>query len=141
MILYYLVEIAEWENKLREIENKDNRGKRRPWRDYARSAEKMLYCQDDAREELYHPCGVLRIHYSQVHFIRNDGHRLPTADCSDHILTTAETTLQKLGCIPGFTAMFSIGLMWLTDAGTSRVQIFTATSVFLAVLVVFVQNQ
>ncbi|KAH7110731.1 hypothetical protein EDB81DRAFT_954024 [Dactylonectria macrodidyma] len=57
------------------------------------------------------------------------------------VLTTAKGTLQKLGYIAGFTAMFSIGLMWLTDAGTSRVQIFTATAAFSAVLVVFVQNQ
>ncbi|KAH7011101.1 hypothetical protein EDB80DRAFT_384078 [Ilyonectria destructans] len=57
------------------------------------------------------------------------------------VLTTAKGTLQKLGYIAGFTAMFSIGLMWLTDAGTSRVQIFTATAAFSAVLVVFVQGQ
>ncbi len=44
------------------------------------------------------------------------------------ILTRVETTAQKLGLIAGFTALFSIGLIWLTDAGTSRVQIFAATA-------------
>ncbi len=44
------------------------------------------------------------------------------------ILTTAKTTLQKLCYIGGFTALFAIGLMWLTDAGTSRSNIFTATA-------------
>ncbi|RYP55897.1 hypothetical protein DL771_012273 [Monosporascus sp. 5C6A] len=56
------------------------------------------------------------------------------------ILTTAETTGQRLGYIAGFTALFALTLMWLTDA-KSRVHIFTATSAFSAVLVVFVQNQ
>jgi hypothetical protein len=51
---------------------------------------------------------------------------LPTLSIG--VLTTAEGTLQKLGYIGGFTALFSIGLMFLTDAGTSRVQIFTATA-------------
>ncbi len=37
------------------------------------------------------------------------------------VLTTAETTAQKLGYIGGFTAMFAIGLLWFTDASTSRV--------------------
>ncbi|KAK0636771.1 hypothetical protein B0T17DRAFT_613453 [Bombardia bombarda] len=57
------------------------------------------------------------------------------------VLTTAQTTLQKLGYIAGFTALFSIGVMWLTDASTSRIQVFTATAAFSAVLVVFVQGQ
>jgi hypothetical protein len=44
------------------------------------------------------------------------------------ILTTAQTTMQKLLYIGGFTALFAIGVMGLTDAGTSRVNIFTATA-------------
>jgi hypothetical protein len=44
------------------------------------------------------------------------------------ILTTAETRLQRLLYIGGFTALFAIGVMWLTDANTSRVQVFTATA-------------
>ncbi|KAM7214659.1 putative isoleucyl-tRNA synthetase [Rhypophila decipiens] len=55
------------------------------------------------------------------------------------ILTTADTLRDKLLYIGGFTALFSIGLMVLTSE-TSRVQIFTATAAFSAVLVVFVQN-
>ncbi|KAI0434246.1 hypothetical protein F5Y09DRAFT_297000 [Xylaria sp. FL1042] len=57
------------------------------------------------------------------------------------ILTTAKTTLQKLYYIGGFTALFAIGLLWLTESGTTRIQIFMATAAFSAVLVVFVQNQ
>jgi hypothetical protein len=57
------------------------------------------------------------------------------------ILTTAETTRDKLLYIGGFTAMFAIGLLWLTEAGSSRLQVFTATAAFSAVLVVFVQGQ
>ncbi|KAM7197145.1 hypothetical protein V8F33_005804 [Rhypophila sp. PSN 637] len=56
------------------------------------------------------------------------------------ILTTADMLRDKLLYIGGFTALFSIGLMILTSE-TSRVQIFTATAAFSAVLVVFVQNQ
>ncbi|GAB1316088.1 hypothetical protein MFIFM68171_06298 [Madurella fahalii] len=57
------------------------------------------------------------------------------------VLSTAETRGQIFAYISGFTAMFSMGLMWLTDAATKRVQVFTATAAFSAVLVVFVQNQ
>lgn len=57
------------------------------------------------------------------------------------VLTTAKTTMQKLLYIGGFTALFAIGVMWLTDAGTSRLSVFTATAAFSAVLVVFVQGQ
>jgi len=48
---------------------------------------------------------------------------------------------EVLGFIALFTTIFAIGLMLLTDAGTSRVEIFTATAAFSAVMVVFVQNQ
>jgi len=57
------------------------------------------------------------------------------------ILATAHGTMHVLLYIGGFTALFAIGLMFLTNAETSRVEIFTATAAFSAVLVVFVQNQ
>jgi len=57
------------------------------------------------------------------------------------VLTTAKTTRDKLLYIFGFTMAFVFGLVTLTDAGISRVQIFVATAAFSAVLVVFVQNQ
>jgi hypothetical protein len=51
---------------------------------------------------------------------------LPTLAIS--ILTTAHGTLQILLYIGGFTALFAIGLMFLTNAETTRVEIFTATA-------------
>jgi hypothetical protein len=51
---------------------------------------------------------------------------LPTLAIS--ILTTAHGTLQILLYIGGFTALFAIGLMFLTNADTTRVEIFTATA-------------
>ncbi len=45
-LLYYQVEIAFWEAKLKETENIDHEVKKRPRRDYARSAEKMLFYKD-----------------------------------------------------------------------------------------------
>ncbi|KAH8891763.1 hypothetical protein GQ53DRAFT_746258 [Thozetella sp. PMI_491] len=57
------------------------------------------------------------------------------------ILSTAQGTMHKLLYIGGFTMLFAIGLIILTDCSTSRIQIFTATAAFSAVLVVFVQNQ
>jgi len=51
---------------------------------------------------------------------------LPTLAIS--ILTTAHGTLQILLYIGGFTALFAIGLMLLTNAETTRVEIFTATA-------------
>ncbi|RDW67566.1 hypothetical protein BP6252_08962 [Coleophoma cylindrospora] len=47
---------------------------------------------------------------------------------------------ELLGVIAAFTAAFAMGLMCLTNASTSRVEIFTATAAFSAVMVVFVQN-
>ncbi len=41
------------------------------------------------------------------------------------ILTTATTMAHKLAYIGGFTALVRHRLMWLTDANTSRVNIFT----------------
>jgi hypothetical protein len=44
------------------------------------------------------------------------------------ILAKLHSTGVLLGVIAAFTAVFAIGLMFLTDAGTSRVEIFTATA-------------
>jgi hypothetical protein len=44
------------------------------------------------------------------------------------VLTTAKGNTEKLLYIGGFTALFAIGLMFLTDGNTTRVQIFTATA-------------
>jgi len=57
------------------------------------------------------------------------------------VLAKLHETAELLGLIAVFTAIFAIGLMFLTGSGTSRVEIFTATAAFSAVLVVFVQNQ
>ncbi|KAK3987001.1 putative isoleucyl-tRNA synthetase [Cladorrhinum sp. PSN332] len=54
------------------------------------------------------------------------------------ILSTVETLSHRLALIASFTAVFCAGLMMLTEI--TRVQVFTATSAFLAVLVVFVQQ-
>jgi len=51
---------------------------------------------------------------------------LPTAAIA--VLSNIHTTGKILGLIAGFTTAFALGLMMLTDAGTSRVQIFTATA-------------
>ncbi|PQE32720.1 phthalate transporter protein [Rutstroemia sp. NJR-2017a WRK4] len=81
---------------------------------------------------------------------------LPTVAIA--VLSRLDSTRVLIGVIAAFTAIFAIGLMWLTDAGTSRVEIFTATAAsyvsphiwaiilltasrFSAVMVVFVQNQ
>ncbi|KAJ8065317.1 hypothetical protein OCU04_006008 [Sclerotinia nivalis] len=64
---------------------------------------------------------------------------LPTVAIA--VLSSLQSTVEILGVIAAFTAIFAIGLMFLTDAGTSRVEIFTATAAFSAVMVVFVQNQ
>jgi len=81
---------------------------------------------------------------------------LPTAAIA--ILATMHSTPKVLGFIGLFTAIFAMGLMGLTDSGTSRTEIFTATAAYVlrgkppcevanvfgrfsAVLVVFVQNQ
>ncbi len=44
------------------------------------------------------------------------------------ILTTAKTDRDKLLYIGGFTMLFAIGLLLVSEAGTSRIQIFTATA-------------
>ncbi|KAF7930138.1 hypothetical protein BELL_1130g00020 [Botrytis elliptica] len=64
---------------------------------------------------------------------------LPTVAIA--VLSSLESTRELLGVIAAFTAIFAMGLMFLTDASTSRVEIFTATAAFSAVMVVFVQNQ
>ncbi|APA10290.1 hypothetical protein SS1G_07260 [Sclerotinia sclerotiorum 1980 UF-70] len=64
---------------------------------------------------------------------------LPTVAIA--VLSSLQSTAELLGVIAAFTAIFAMGLMFLTDSGTSRVEIFTATAAFSAVMVVFVQNQ
>lgn len=44
------------------------------------------------------------------------------------VLTLLHTTAQLLGLIAVFTGIFAIGLLFLTDGTTSRVEIFTATA-------------
>ncbi|RDW63414.1 hypothetical protein BP6252_10959 [Coleophoma cylindrospora] len=56
-------------------------------------------------------------------------------------LSQVHATSQLLGLIAAFTTIFAIGLMFLTGGTTTRVEIFTATAAFSAVLVVFMQNQ
>jgi hypothetical protein len=51
---------------------------------------------------------------------------LPTVAIS--VLSTVHTTAKLLGYIALFTAIFAMGLMGLTDSGTSRTEIFTATA-------------
>ncbi|KAJ8065318.1 hypothetical protein OCU04_006008 [Sclerotinia nivalis] len=51
---------------------------------------------------------------------------LPTVAIA--VLSSLQSTVEILGVIAAFTAIFAIGLMFLTDAGTSRVEIFTATA-------------
>ena len=51
---------------------------------------------------------------------------LPTAAIA--VLAKLHTTADLLGVIAVFTAIFALGLMFLTDAGTSRAEIFTATA-------------
>ncbi|TGO44444.1 hypothetical protein BCON_0517g00020 [Botryotinia convoluta] len=64
---------------------------------------------------------------------------LPTVAIA--VLSSLDSTKELLGVIAAFTAIFAMGLMFLTEASTSRVEIFTATAAFSAVMVVFVQNQ
>jgi hypothetical protein len=51
---------------------------------------------------------------------------LPTVAIS--VLSTMHSTAMLLGFIALFTAIFAMGLMSLTDPGTSRTEIFTATA-------------
>lgn len=63
---------------------------------------------------------------------------LPTVAIS--ILARVHTMSMILGLIALFTAIFAVGLV-LLSSGSSRVEIFTATAAFSAVMVVFVQNK
>jgi len=56
------------------------------------------------------------------------------------LLTTVEGKAARLGLITAFTAIFTTGLLLCTNPGTPKVHIFTGSSAFLAVLVVFMQN-
>lgn len=51
---------------------------------------------------------------------------LPTVAIA--VLSSLQSTGELLGVIAAFTAIFAMGLMFLTDASTSRVEIFTATA-------------
>jgi hypothetical protein len=51
---------------------------------------------------------------------------LPTVAIA--ILSKMHSMPEILGFIGLFTTLFAVGLMLLTDAGTSRVEIFTATA-------------
>lgn len=51
---------------------------------------------------------------------------LPTVAIA--VLAKLHSEGELIGLIAVFTAVFAIGLMFLTDAGTSRVEIFTATA-------------
>lgn len=55
------------------------------------------------------------------------------------VLSAVDNLSHRLGLIAAFTAIFCSGLMAVAEV--TRVQVFTATSAFLAVLVVFVQSQ
>jgi len=56
------------------------------------------------------------------------------------ILARVQSMGLILGCIAIFTALFAVGLVLLSSS-SSRVDIFTATAAFSAVMVVFVQNK
>ncbi|KAF3038216.1 hypothetical protein E8E11_005654 [Didymella keratinophila] len=47
---------------------------------------------------------------------------------------------RDLLCITGFAVLFAISLIYLADRSTSRMEIFTATAAFSAVLVVFISQ-
>ncbi|PQE18164.1 hypothetical protein CJF30_00009314 [Rutstroemia sp. NJR-2017a BBW] len=51
---------------------------------------------------------------------------LPTVAIA--VLANLSSIKEILGVIAAFTAIFAVGLMWLTDGTTSRVEIFTATA-------------
>ena len=44
------------------------------------------------------------------------------------ILSTAKTKRDRLLYIGGFTILFAIGVLLLTEASTSRINVFTATA-------------
>ncbi|TVY27492.1 hypothetical protein LHYA1_G003220 [Lachnellula hyalina] len=54
------------------------------------------------------------------------------------VLTQVHGTRNLLLCIAGFAVIFAVGLIFLTNGTSSRVEIFTATAAFSAVLVVFI---
>ncbi|TVY81533.1 hypothetical protein LSUE1_G006740 [Lachnellula suecica] len=61
---------------------------------------------------------------------------LPTIGIT--VLSKVHGTNNLLFCLAGFAVLFSVGLIFLTSAAVSRVEIFTATAAFSAVLVVFI---
>jgi len=61
---------------------------------------------------------------------------LPTVAIA--VLSKVHGLNNLLVCLAAFATLFSVGLIYLTNATTSRVEIFTATAAFSAVLVVFI---
>ncbi|KAF2786556.1 hypothetical protein K505DRAFT_259640 [Melanomma pulvis-pyrius CBS 109.77] len=56
------------------------------------------------------------------------------------VLSQLHGTRDLLVCIAGFAVIFAVGLIFLTHGTTTRVEIFTATAAFSAVLVVFIST-
>ncbi|KAE9364222.1 hypothetical protein N431DRAFT_421083 [Stipitochalara longipes BDJ] len=56
------------------------------------------------------------------------------------VLSQVHGISHLLLCIAGFAVIFAVGLIFLTNGTSSRVDIFTATAAFSAVLVVFISN-
>ncbi|RDW67556.1 hypothetical protein BP6252_08952 [Coleophoma cylindrospora] len=57
-----------------------------------------------------------------------------------YIISTVDSIRIRILYIIGFTALFSMALVFFTNAAHPKISIFTATAAFSAVLVVFVQN-
>lgn len=56
------------------------------------------------------------------------------------VLSQVEGIRNLLLCLAGFAVIFAVGLIFLTNGTSSRVDIFTATAAFSAVLVVFISE-
>ncbi|OCK99373.1 uncharacterized protein K441DRAFT_539637 [Cenococcum geophilum 1.58] len=54
------------------------------------------------------------------------------------VLSQLQGTRDLLLCIAGFAVIFAVGLIFLTQGTSTRVEIFTATAAFSAVMVVFI---
>ncbi|TVY68720.1 hypothetical protein LSUE1_G007147 [Lachnellula suecica] len=63
---------------------------------------------------------------------------LPTVAIT--VLSQVHGLRSLLLCIAGFAVIFAVGLIFLTNGTSSRVEIFTATAAFSAVLVVFIST-
>jgi len=56
------------------------------------------------------------------------------------VLSQIQGMTNLLLCLAGFAVLFAAGLIFLTSGTTTRVEIFTATAAFSAVLVVFIST-